>query len=176
MINEQINYMVEKYHIDTNDESIYVALQEYDRLICNAIAETISGTRVKVVKEGKYEKHHILPNCIENNKVTALLTLDEHYDAHKLLKTIFMNDEKLANVFYQMETNHWTSHGDNRAAFVEKRRKIAQSEKIISPEDIALSKRVARTISRIFPYTSKWEIKKIYCDDNWKPLAKQPVL
>ena len=52
-----------------------------------------------------YERHHILPICLNGNNEKenlVLLTAKEHYVAHKLLTYIYPNNRKMVVAFYMM--------------------------------------------------------------------------
>ena len=52
-----------------------------------------------------YEKHHIIPKCLEGNNEDenlVLLTAKEHFIAHKLLTYIYKGNRKIACAFYRM--------------------------------------------------------------------------
>ncbi len=73
----------------------------YDNLISNA------QKRTNV--DGYYEKHHIVPRCLNGSNIKTnivKLTYREHYVAHWLLTKIYPEKWKLYYAFFQMTKKH----------------------------------------------------------------------
>jgi hypothetical protein len=72
----------------------------YNKIIENALNEN------RINHNGiQYEKHHIIPKCLEgNNKKENIVLLipREHYICHKLLTYIYPNNTKILYAFYMM--------------------------------------------------------------------------
>ena len=53
--------------------------------------------------QGYYERHHVIPRCIDNNsKETINLTAREHFIIHKLLCEIYPTNHKLLHAYWLM--------------------------------------------------------------------------
>ena len=78
----------------------------HDRIISRA------KNRKKIV--GYYEKHHIIPLCIDkNSKEVVNLTAKEHYLIHRLLVKIYSKSVGLKTAYYCMSfitSNKGTKH------------------------------------------------------------------
>lgn len=77
----------------------------YNTIIENAKFE--NRLKLKKNQEGYiyYEKHHILPRCLngsDEEENLVLLTAKEHYICHKLLTYIYKGNRKIALAFHKM--------------------------------------------------------------------------
>lgn len=81
----------------------------YQKIYNDIINKAKSLNRKKFKRDNSlyvyYEKHHILPKCLEGNndkENLVLLTAKEHYVCHKLLTYIYKNNLKVAYAFNRM--------------------------------------------------------------------------
>lgn len=111
-------------------------LQVYNALIEKAKTQN----RIKLKKTDLnyvyYENHHILPRCLngsDNEDNLILLTLKEHYVAHKLLTYIYPNHRKIVVAYHMMtyltRYNKYVSSKDIELAIKLKKETIVSKEK-----------------------------------------------
>lgn len=75
---------------------------DYQKIYNDLISKAKSSCRSKG-KGVYYEKHHIIPKCIDkNSKETVLLTAKEHFLAHRLLVKINPSSRGLAAAYWRM--------------------------------------------------------------------------
>lgn len=77
-------------------------LKVYNRIIDKAKSENRKRRRTYHPEYVYYEKHHILPKCIQGTdeeKNLVLLTGREHYICHKLLTFIYKENKKIIQAF-----------------------------------------------------------------------------
>lgn len=77
----------------------------YDSIIYNAKNSNRKQFKKNHVNYVYYEKHHILPKCLNGNddvENLVLLTPKEHYICHKLLTYIYLGDYKIMCAFSLM--------------------------------------------------------------------------
>lgn len=77
----------------------------YDAIIAKAKSENRIKLKKTDVNYVYYERHHILPKCLNGSNEPenlVLLTAKEHYICHKLLASIFKENKKLAHAFFRM--------------------------------------------------------------------------
>lgn len=84
---------------------------DYKNIYENLILKAKSENRRKLKKCDKdyvyYEKHHIIPRCLNGSNLKdnlILFTPKEHFVAHKLLIRIYPNAPKLINALWMMST------------------------------------------------------------------------
>lgn len=80
----------------------------YDSIIYNAKQLETDRIQLKKSKLGYFERHHIIPKCMEgdNSKENlVLLTAKEHYMAHRLLVEIYPENYKLRLSLIRMCTS-----------------------------------------------------------------------
>jgi len=84
----------------------------YQNVYDNIIAKAKYENRVKLVKFNVnyvyYERHHIIPKCMDGNNDgnnLVLLTAKEHYVCHKLLTYIYPGNRKIVLAFHYMTFN-----------------------------------------------------------------------
>ena len=80
-------------------------LKIYEKIIFNAKTETRKKLKKTNIKYIYYEKHHIIPRCIngtDEKENLVLLTGKEHYVCHKLLTYVYKENRKIACAFHRM--------------------------------------------------------------------------
>ena len=81
----------------------------YENIIQNAKSGSRNKSKYDTPGYIYYEKHHILPRCLnggDEKENLVLLTAREHYIAHKLLTFIYLNNKRILHAFHYMT---WTN-------------------------------------------------------------------
>jgi len=135
-----IDKNIQKVLLNSSDDA--TNLIEYLRIINKALSEKRKKVKMNDLNYVWYEEHHILPKSlfpeykkIKENKV--LLLPEEHFIAHKLLVSIFPGKE-MAHAFWRMTC-------------------CTREKRIVSPEDYALARKLARQYPIIPPEPSQEE-------------------
>lgn len=83
----------------------------YQKIYEDLISKAKSENRIKLKRNDPnfiyYEKHHIIPKCLNGNNSKenlVLLTAREHFVAHKLLYFINQDNKHLFNAYFIMST------------------------------------------------------------------------
>lgn len=100
--------------------------KHYDSLINKAIVEKRKRYKKTDARYIYYERHHIIPRCLEGNNNTAnlvLLTPEEHYLAHLLLIKIYPENHKLIFAAHRMCSGKYR----NNKMYGWIRRKVAEA-------------------------------------------------
>lgn len=141
------------------------SLQIYSDIIENAQ----SKNRKKLKRDDEnyvyYERHHILPRCVEggNEKENlVLLTAKEHFVCHKLLVEIFPEEPKLINAYFLMCTKASSSGERNYKVGLREYEKVKELySKLVSERQIGEKNHMYGKSGELSPTFGKIPTKEV---------------